>query len=142
MERVLGGARFAVAGFALVVGLAACGGGDDSEEPATLELQLQEQSGSGQSGAATLTEVDGGKTRIVIELSNPPQAPQPSHVHPGSCDDLGPPVAGLSNVVDGKAESVVDMSLDELRTGELVVHAHKSEREYDTSVACARIPAS
>jgi hypothetical protein len=135
-------ARLLVAGFALVVGLAACGGGDDSAEPATLELQLEEQSGSGQSGSATLTEVDGGKTRIVIELSNPPAQQQPSHVHPGSCDDLGPPVAGLSNVVDGQAETVVDMSLDELRTGELVVHAHKSAQEYDTSVACARIPAA
>jgi hypothetical protein len=135
-------ARLLVAGFALVVGLAACGGDEDSAEPATLELQLEEQSGSGQSGTATLTEVDGGKTRIVIELSNPPAQQQPSHVHPGSCDDLGPPVAGLSNVVDGQAETVVDMSLDELRTGELVVHAHKSAQEYDTSVACARIPAA
>jgi Cu/Zn superoxide dismutase len=135
-------ARLLVAGFALAVALAACGGDDDSAETATLELQLEEQSGSGQSGTATLTEVDGGKTRIVIELSNPPPQQQPSHVHPGSCDDLGPPVAGLSNVVEGKAETVVDMSLDELRRGELVVHAHKSAQEYDTSVACARIPAA
>jgi hypothetical protein len=134
--------RLLVAGFALVVGLAACGGDDDSADSAALELQLAEQGGSGQSGTATLTEVDGGKTRIVIELSNPPAKQQPSHVHPGSCDDLGPPVAGLSNVVDGKAETVVDMSLDELRTGELVVHAHKSAQEYDTSVACAPIPAA
>lgn len=133
--------RLLAAGFALVVGLAACGGDDDSADSAALELQLAEQRGSGQSGTATLTEVDGGKTRIVIELSNPPQEQQPSHVHPGSCDDLGPPVAGLSNVFDGKAETVVDMSLDELRTGELVVHAHKSAQEYATSVACARIPA-
>jgi Cu/Zn superoxide dismutase len=135
-------ARLLAAGFALVVWLAACGGGGDSAEPPTLELQLSEQSGSGQSGTATLTEVDGDRTRIVIELANPPQTPQPSHVHPGSCDDLGPPVAGLSNVVDGKAETVVDMTLDELRTGKLVVHAHKSAQEYDTSVACVRIPAA
>ena len=127
-------------GGALVVALAACGG-DDSGQPAALELQLQEQNGSAQSGTATLDAVDDGRTRVTIELSNPPQVPQPSHVHPGSCDDLGPPVAGLANVVDGKAESVIGMSLEELRTGEFVVHAHKSAQEYETSVACARIPA-
>jgi hypothetical protein len=104
-------------------------------------LQLREQNGSAQSGTATLTAVDDDRTRISVEVSNPPQAPQPSHVHPGSCDDLGPPVAPLSNVVAGRAETVVDLSLEELRTGELVVHAHKSAQEYDTSVACARIPA-
>lgn len=135
-------ARYLATVFALVLGLAACGGDGDSAEPATLELQLSEQNGSGQSGTAMLTEVERGRTRIVVELANPPQAPQPSHVHPGSCDDLGPPVAGLSNVVGGKAETVIDMSLDELRTGKLVVHAHKSAQEYDTSVACARIPAA
>jgi hypothetical protein len=123
-----------------VVVLAGCGG-DDSAQPTSLELQLQEQSGSAQAGTATLTAVDEDRTRITVELSNPPPVPQPSHVHPGSCDDLGPPVAGLSNVVDGRAETVVGMSLDELRTGKLVVHAHKSAKEYDTSVACARIPA-
>jgi hypothetical protein len=130
---------FAALGVVLVILLAACGG-DDSSEPAALELQLQEQNGSTQSGAATLTAVDDGRTRIVMELSNPPAEPQPSHLHPGPCDDLGPPVAPLSSVVGGKAETVVDMSLEELRTGRLVVHAHKSAKEYDTSVACAEIP--
>src|SRR5918999_1465609 len=45
-------ARLLAAGFALVVWLAACGGGGDSAEPPTLELQLSEQSRSGQSGTA------------------------------------------------------------------------------------------
>jgi hypothetical protein len=128
----------AVFGCALLVSLG-CGGGS-SAEPAGLKFELHEQNGSTQSGTATLIPLDDGKTRIVMELSNPPKAPQPAHVHPGPCDDLGPPVAPLSNVVGGKAETVVEMSLDELRTGRLVVHAHKSAREYETSVACAEIP--
>jgi hypothetical protein len=132
--------RAGAVGCALLVALVACGG-DDSAQPASLELQLREQNGSAQSGTATLASVDGDRTRIAVELSNPPQSPQPSHVHPGSCDDLGPPVAALSDVVGGEAETVVELSLDELRTGEFVVHAHKSAKEYDTSVACARIPA-
>jgi hypothetical protein len=139
MEQFRRGIRLVGVGCALVVSLAACGG-DDSADPARLKLELQEQNGSTQSGTATLTAVDDGRTRIVMELSNPPQEPQPSHVHPGACDDLGPPVAPLSSVVGGKAETVVEMSLEELRTGRLVVHAHKSAKEYDTSVACAEIP--
>jgi hypothetical protein len=115
----------------------ACGGGDD---PA-LTLELAQENSSRQSGTATLTPADDGSTTIVIELSNPPDAPQPAHVHPGPCGDLGDPIAGLQNLVGGRSESTVSMSLDDLRTGDLVVHAHKSEAEFEISVACALIPA-
>jgi hypothetical protein len=124
--------------------LGACGGGDDEEETAggdtALRLELGEQNGSGQSGTATLTAVDDERTRIVMDLSNPPSVPQPAHVHPGPCDDLGDPVAGLANVVRGRSETTVPLSFTELRRGDLVVHAHKSEKEYSISVACAPIP--
>jgi hypothetical protein len=75
-----------------------------------------------------------------MELSNLPGPPQPAHVHPGPCDDLGPPVAGLDSVSGGRSETVVRMSIDELRKRGLVVHAHKSAKEYERSVACAEIP--
>jgi hypothetical protein len=127
-----------------LLALGACGGGDDEEETAggdtALRLELGEQNGSGQSGTATLTAVDDERTRIVMELSNPPSVPQPAHVHPGPCDDLGDPIAGLANVVRGRSETTVPLSFTELRRGDLVVHAHKSEKEYSISVACAPIP--
>jgi hypothetical protein len=128
-----------------LLGLAACGGGDDEDEAvvageAALSLELTEQNGSGQSGTATLTPAGEERTKIVMELSNPPAVPQPAHVHPGPCDDLGDPVAALANVVRGRSETTVPLSFAELRRGDLVVHAHKSEREYSISVACAPIP--
>jgi hypothetical protein len=128
-----------------LLGLAACGGGDDEDEAvvageAALSLELTEQNGSGQSGTATLTPAGEERTKIVMELSNPPAVPQPAHVHPGPCDDLGDPVAALANVVRGRSETTVPLSSAELRRGDLVVHAHKSEREYSISVACAPIP--
>jgi hypothetical protein len=127
-----------------LLALGACGGEDDEEETASgdsaLRLELGEQNGSGQSGTATLTSVDDERTRIVMELSNPPSVPQPAHVHPGPCDDLGDPVAGLANVVRGRSETTVPLSFAELRRGDLVVHAHKSEKEFSISVACAPIP--
>jgi hypothetical protein len=128
-----------------LLGLAACGGDDDEDEAVVagetaLSLELTEQNGSGQSGTATLTPVGDERTKIVMELSNPPAVPQPAHVHPGPCDDLGDPVAALANVVRGRSETTVPLSFAELRRGDLVVHAHKSEREYSISVACEPIP--
>jgi hypothetical protein len=128
-----------------LLGLTACGGGDDEGEEAVsadtaLSLELTEQNGSQQSGTATLTPVGDERTKIEMELTNPPGVPQPAHVHPGPCDDLGDPVAALANVVRGRSETTVPLSFAELRRGDLVVHAHKSEREYEISVACAPIP--
>ncbi len=131
---------------ALVAALAVagCGGGGNGEEGSAqqaLTLDLAEQNASGQSGTARLT-ADGDTTRIVVEVENPPEVAQPSHVHEGTCGEIGDVVAPLENLVDGRAESVVDMSLAELQRRGLIVHAHKSEAEYDTSVACAEIPSA
>jgi hypothetical protein len=130
--------------FVAVLVVVGCGGQENGEEVAgaqALTLDLEAQNDSGQSGTARLT-ADDEKTRVVVELANPPDVAQPSHIHMGTCDEIGDVVAPLENVVEGRAESVVDMSLAELRRGGLIVHAHKSEADYDTSVACAEIPAT
>jgi hypothetical protein len=125
----------------LIAGVAGCGGGSGAEsaDGADLSLQLPEQNSSGQDGTATFTSLDGGRTRVVLELTNPPDVPQPAHVHSGTCDDLGDPVVALTSVEDGTSETEVAMSLEKLEEGDLVIHAHKSEAEYDVSVACAPI---
>ena len=124
---------------------AGCGGGDDEPgrgeaEGEALSVELAEENGSGQLGTATLTPEGEDKTRIVVELSNAPADSQPAHVHPGPCGDLGDPIAGLVNLEGGTSTTVVDMSLADLQRGGLVVHAHKSEAEFDVSVACGEIP--
>jgi Cu/Zn superoxide dismutase len=124
-----------------LIGVAGCGGGsgDESAGAADLTLQLVEQNSSGQDGTATFTSLEGGRTRIVLELTNPPEVPQPAHVHSGTCDDLGDPVVALTSVEDGTSDTEVERSLEQLEQGDLVIHAHKSEAEYDVSVACAPI---
>ena len=129
----------------IALAAAGCGGGDDEPvggeaEDDALSVELAEENGSGQSGTATLTPEGEEKTRIVVELSNPPADSQPAHVHPGPCGDLGDPIAGLTNLERGASTTVVDMSLADLRRGGLVVHAHKSEAEFEVSVACGEIP--
>ncbi len=117
-------------------------GGDDEEGGAIespLTLQLAEQNDSGQSGTATFTALDGDRTRIVLELTNPPAVAQPAHVHDGTCDDLGDPVVPLTAVEAGASETETDMSLESLTEDDLVIHAHKSDAEFDVSVACAPV---
>ena len=75
----------------IALGAAGCGGGDDEPgggeaEDEALTVELAAENGSGQSGTATLTPEGEEKTRIVVELSNPPADSQPAHVHPGPID--------------------------------------------------------
>jgi hypothetical protein len=119
----------------------ACGGSDEGgADEEDLILELVEQNGSGQSGTATLTPAEAGSTRIVVDLKSPPAEPQPAHVHSGTCDDIGDVFAPLDSLTEGRSESTVMLSLDELQRGGLIVHAHRSEAEFDVSVACAPIP--
>jgi hypothetical protein len=108
----------------------------------TVTVNLSEQSGSGQSGTATLTAV-GNQTRITIQLSNPPAGtPQPAHIHPGTCANLNPqPQYPLNNVVNGTSETVVDVPLANLLTGNFAINVHKSGQEVAVYVACGDIPA-
>jgi hypothetical protein len=117
------------------------GCGEDSGSGA-LTVHLDEQNSSGQSGTAMFTSLDGGRTRIVLELTNPPDVSQPAHVHDGTCDDLGEPVVSLTDVMEGRSETEVEMPLERLSRGDLLVHAHKSAAAYDVSVACAPIEAA
>ncbi len=126
---------------AVLLGGVGCGGddGDDAGGDDELMLELAAQNGSEQEGTATFTPLGVGRTRIVMELTNPPDVSQPAHVHSGSCDDLGDPVIALSDVEDGRSETEAPVSLEQLVEDEVVIHAHKSEAEYDVSVACAPI---
>ncbi len=120
--------------------LIGCGGDGETGTEEGISVELEEEDGSGQSGTATLTSAGDGRSRVAVTLSNPPDVSQPSHVHSGRCGDMGDPVAGLESLEGGEAETVIEMSLAELQAGNLVVHAHRSDDEYDVSVACGEIP--
>jgi hypothetical protein len=129
---------------ALALALAAGGCGGDNEDAGGNELtvEMAAQSGSGESGLATLTAA-GDSTRVVIELENGTSEPQPAHIHKGTCADLDPnPAFGLSNVVDGKSETTVDVSLSDLEDDAYAVNVHKSASEAQTYVSCGDIGGS
>jgi hypothetical protein len=126
---------------AVALAAGACGGSDSDEgAEGTVRLQLAEENNSGQSGTAVISPVDGERTRIVMEVDHPPDLPQPAHVHPGPCGNLGDPIAALESLVNGRSETIVPIALADLQRGGFVVHAHRSEAEFDVSVVCAAIP--
>lgn len=131
----------ALAAAALVLGLAACGGddGDGGGEAASVTVDLAEQSGSGQSGTATLTAVGESQTSVSLELSNPPDVPQPVHIHAGTCAELGEVVYPLTNLEGGASETTVDVALEELQAGGFAINAHESEEAIQNYVACGEI---
>jgi hypothetical protein len=62
----------------------------------------------------------------------------PSHIHPGDCEHLVPqPKYPLRNVVNGKASTVVAVSLSELLGGDLAINLHNSNEDMGTYTACA-----
>ena len=129
---------------ALLAPAAAGCGGNDGEAGGSegLSVDLGEQNGSGQTGTATFT-ADGEKTKVVIDLSNPPGDPQPAHIHKGTCDNLNPqPEYPLTNVEGGKSETTVNAPLSELQDEDYAVNIHKSEADVKTYVACGDIPKS
>jgi hypothetical protein len=126
---------------AIVLGLAACGGGDGDNAAGGNEVtvDLAAQNNSGQSGTATLT-AEGETTHVVVDVSDAVSDSEPAHIHRGTCADLDPaPAFGLPNVEDGRSEATVDVTLDELESGDYAINVHKSNDEADVYVSCGDI---
>ncbi len=132
-----------------LLALAGCGGDDEgaATTPAAatdtgggaVEIALDEQNASGQSGTATLEAAGDGMTKVTIELSSPPADPQPAHIHVGACPDVGDVAHALNNVEGGASETEVPVTIEDLQAGDFAVNVHKSEAEAGVYVACGDI---
>jgi hypothetical protein len=113
------------------------------DAPKTITVDLAEENESGQSGTATLTPNDDGTFEVTIELSPAGEAPQPAHIHEGTCPDVGDVAIALNDVVDGTSTTEnVDFPLEDvLRTDSpgYAINVHKSAAESDVYVACGDI---
>jgi hypothetical protein len=103
-----------------------------------MTVQIGEQNGSGESGTAKLTPLDGGKTRVEISLKGESKnMTQPAHIHDGSCATLDPkPRVPLQNVVSGNSTTTLDMKLDDIMSKGGAINVHKSAADVKTYVAC------
>jgi len=126
--------------------LAGCGGGSDAGRSTTaqhvaapVEIQLQEQSASGEVGTATLTAAS-GKTKVVIDLVSHAANDQPAHIHRATCTDLdATPAYPLNDVVGGKSTTVVAASLTSLLAKHYAINVHRSAKKLNEYVVCGNI---
>jgi len=105
-----------------------------------LELALQEQNASGIGGTVRLSPTSAGTVRVEIELTGSAGGPHPAHIHRGNCIDLDPsPAFPLEDVVDGRSETEVDVTIEDLVLDEHAVNVHESPESIETYVACADV---
>lgn len=116
---------------ALIAGCAATG------PRVTIELETLNESGV--TGTVTLISL-GDRTQVDVDVDPAGHPDMPSHIHPGDCANLVPqPKYPLRNVVDGKASTVVAVTLDELFGGDLAINLHNSNEDMRTYTACANL---
>ena len=132
----IGKRTFALLGLLAVLGIAAVTSAADS-----MKVTMAPQSGSSESGTATLTKEGADTTKVVVNLSGA-TGQQPAHIHKGTCTNLDPkPTYPLSPVSNGKSETVVKASLDDLSKGGYAINVHKSAQDVKTYVSCGEIAA-
>jgi hypothetical protein len=103
----------------------------------TVKIPLDAIGGSGESGVAILT-AQGSKTVVELQMKGGPGDPQPAHFHTGTCEKYGPrPLYPLRSVVKGGSTTTLDVPLDKLTAGDLVINVHKSFDDIATVASCA-----
>lgn len=144
------------AAFGLTVLLAACGGGggDKGSQQVkqlnplhvahneiaghSLQINMGQQSNSGQAGNASVTDVKGGVNVAIHIKSEPKGASEPAHIHKGTCKKLDPaPWKPLNPVVNGNSMThVVGVTVADLKKGKYAINVHKSPTDLKTYVSC------
>ncbi len=127
---------------ALAIGLVTAGlTATDTAAQQAVTVNLATQNNSGVSGTATLTPM-GGQTQVVLQLQNAP-GPHPAHIHDGSCANLNPaPKFPLTSVMNGRSETTVNASVQDLLSMQTAINVHKSPQEASVYVACGNIAAT
>lgn len=100
-------------------------------------ITLTEQNSSSESGTAILAE-ENGKVKVTLKLTGAPaNVEQPAHIHVGACPEVGAVKYSLTNVVNGMSETVLDVTLEQLRSElPLGLNVHKSAPEVKVYVSC------
>jgi hypothetical protein len=101
---------------------------------------MVEENDSGRSGSATFHRLQGENTRVVIELDGSSDGSLPAYIHENACNRPDPTLTDpLRPVVDGRSETVIEVSFQHLRTSPHSVIVHKSKDALDEYVACGSI---
>lgn len=112
----------------------------DIASPKEITVFLNEQSNSNESGTATLTEVD-DQTLVTLTLTGALQGvSQPAHIHEGSCPNVGEIIYPLSQIVNGRSETMIEATLEQiLNQLPLAINVHRSTSQSNIYVACGNL---
>lgn len=117
--------------------------GQKSTTPTTnqITVNLSAQNGSGQSGTATLVETNGKSVTVTFNLTGAPKdISQPAHIHMGTCAKLGAIKYPLTNVINGKSTTTLDVNFGQLKSDlPLAINVHKSTIQSNVYVSCANL---
>lgn len=113
---------------------------DETKIQPSTPVLLKTQNNSGIEGLAKFSEME-GKLKIDIQLTGvPSDTPRPAHIHVGSCPNPGAVKYPLTNVVNGKSETILSVLASQLvKELPLAVNVHKSSKEAQVYVACGDI---
>lgn len=112
-----------------------------NEDEGTKTITLNTQNNSSQAGTATLTE-ENGKVKVMLALSGGMYtAAQPAHIHVGSCPTPGAVKYPLTNVMNGRSETMLNVDLKTLMASseKLSLNVHKSAAESQIYTACGNL---
>jgi hypothetical protein len=158
LKRTIGIVALAVVSILLAV---ACGGDGDDQEALETQAATEESDGeagnglqapfgfdlsplgeSEISGQVTITPSGSDEAEIETVLDNAGSDMRyPVNVFEGTCDDLGSnPAESLDLAEDGISDAVVDLSAQELVSGDYAVAVSQSEENLDVHLACGEIP--
>lgn len=122
---------------------------NESQNPANTKakpvvMTINAQNNSGQTGTVTLSDVENGGTKVVIEVpSAGAGVSQPAHIHVGNCDALGAIRYELNYVVEGRSETILPPALHFIHgLGQSAINIHKSTAEYAKYAACGDLTAA
>jgi len=109
--------------------------GTDTSGPK--EFILSEQNNSKVSGTAILEET-GGEVRVSINLGDDTST-RISHIHNGTCQNLGEVVFPLDNTLNGQSETLLTETLENIYSVARAINVHESAENLGSYVACGNI---
>lgn len=108
--------------------------------PSGVSIVINEQNASGESGIATVSEVEG---KVVVNLKligASAQTPQPANLHSGTCEAPGDVVYPLTNVVSGQSKTTLDVDMAAFNSKlPLILNVHKSKDEISVYTSCGKV---
>ena len=92
-------------------------------------------------GTATLTDLGGGTTRVVISVTSS-NANMPAHLHADVCPGVAAVVFPLTNVANGQSTTEVNASLADIMARAKSINLHRSPDQIQVYVSCGNLPAT